>query len=346
MLTGDIGAGYVELPVGRFAAFPSREDGLQTTKKTGRNVAFGDWENRMFSSPPEVTARVFAELPDELRCQERRSDWASAYTGGKRPLHSFLEGPCFDGEGRLYCVDVAYGRIFRFANRHFEVVADYDGEPNGLKVRKDGRIFIADFKKGILELDPATGRVEVVCDRFRSNHFKAVNDLTFAGDGTMYFTDQGTTGLQDPSGCVYRRSPDGRLDLLMGGLLAPNGLVLNREETELFVAATRGNNILRLPLAPDGGVTKAGVFIQMSGGIGPDGMTIDAEGNLIVAHIGLGSVWVFNADGEPIKRVRSCRGKRVTNVAFGGADLKTLVITEADSGSILSVESDIPGFLR
>lgn len=300
----------------------------------------------MFSNPQEVTAEVFAELPDALRRDGCDSDWAQAYTAGRRPVHSFLEGPCFDDEGRLYCVDVAYGRIFRLADRRFEVVAEYDGEPNGLKVRKDGRIFVADFKRGILELDPATGRVEVVCDRFRSNHFKAVNDLTFARDGTMYFTDQGSTGLQDPSGCVYRRTPDGRLDLMLGGLLAPNGLILNREESELFVAATRGNNILRLPLDPDGGVTKAGVFIQMSGGIGPDGMTIDAAGNLVVAHIGLGSVWVFSPEGEPIKRIRSCKGKRVTNVAFGGPDLRTLVITEADSGSILFVESDVPGFLR
>ena len=300
----------------------------------------------MFGRPPEVTADVYAEVPEELRCGDRRSDWATAYTAGKRTVHSFLEGPSFDAEGRLYCVDVAYGRIFRVVDGRFEVVADYDGEPNGLKVRKDGRIFIADFKLGIVELDPATGRITTVCDRFRQEHFKAVNDLTFAADGTMYFTDQGSTGMQDPSGCVYRLNTDGRLERLMDGLLAPNGLVLNREETELYVAATRGNNILRLPLAADGGVFKAGVFVQMSGGIGPDGITIDAAGNLIVAHIGFGSVWMFDPYGEPILRIRSPRGKRVTNVAYGGPDLRTLVITDADSGTILSVKTEVGGFVR
>lgn len=300
----------------------------------------------MFGKPPEVTASVYAVLPVRLKCENTYSDWVSNYGASKRALHSFLEGPSFDAEGRLYCVDVAYGRILRVVAGSFEVVAHYDGEPNGLKVRNDGRVYIADYKRGILKFEPSSGVVETVCSRFRSEHFKAVNDLTFSRDGTMYFTDQGSTGLHDPTGRVYRLSPDGKLDLLIGGLLGPNGLVLNREETELYVAATRGNSILRIPLTPDGGVTKAGVFIQLSGGIGPDGMTIDRDGNLFVAHIGLGTVWMFNAGGEPIKRIRSPEGKRVTNVAFGGEDLRTLVITEADTGCILAIETDVPGFRR
>ena len=69
----------------------------------------------------------------------------------------------------------------------FDVIAEYDGWPNGLKIRRDGRIFIADYKHGIMELDRKTGKVEPVLERFRVERFKALNDLVFASNGDMYF---------------------------------------------------------------------------------------------------------------------------------------------------------------
>jgi gluconolactonase len=120
-------------------------------------------------------------------------------------MHSFLEGPSFDLDGNLYCVDIAYGRIFTIStNGVFNVVAEYDGWPNGLKIDKAGKIFIADYKHGIMQLDPKTGQVDAVLERYRAERFKGVNDLVFASNGDMYFTDQGLTGLQDPSGRVFR----------------------------------------------------------------------------------------------------------------------------------------------
>jgi gluconolactonase len=120
-------------------------------------------------------------------------------------MHSFLEGPSFDLDGNLYCVDVAYGRIFTIStNGVFNVVAEYDGWPNGLKINKVGKIFIADYKHGIMQLDPKTGQVSLVLERYRAEQFKGVSDLVLASNGDMYFTDQGLTGLQDPSGRVFR----------------------------------------------------------------------------------------------------------------------------------------------
>jgi gluconolactonase len=119
-------------------------------------------------------------------------------------MHSFLEGPSFDLDVNLYCVDVAYGRIFTIStNGVFNVVAEYDGWPNGLKINKVGKIFIADYKHGIMQLDPKTGQVSLVLERYRAERFKGVSDLVLASNGDMYFTDQGLTGLQDPSGRVF-----------------------------------------------------------------------------------------------------------------------------------------------
>lgn len=297
----------------------------------------------MYAPPDVIETEVFATLPDDLRLEGRRSAWLEGQPGPP-PSHSLLEGPSFDRDGNLWCVDIAHGRVFRIpAAGMFEVVCQYDGEPNGLKIHKDGRIFIADYKNGIVVLDPKSGRVTPFLARVRLERLKAVNDLVFASNGDLYFTDQGLTGLHDPTGRVFRAAADGRIDCLLDNVPSPNGLVLNLDESVLYVAVTRANAVWRVPLMRDGSVAKVGVFIQMSGGGGPDGLALDEVGNLAVAHVGLGAVWLFSALGEPLYRIRSCRGLHTTNVAYGGKDNRTLFITESGSGSILRAELPTPG---
>ena len=67
-------------------------------------------------------------------------------------------------------------------------------------------------------------------------------------------------------------------------------------------------------------------------------MCLDDDGNLYVTHVGLGIIWVFSPQGIPLYRINSCRGTKMTNMAFGGPDNKSLFITESDSGTILRAE--------
>ena len=78
--------------------------------------------------------------------------------------------------------------------------------------------------------------------------------------------------------------------------------MLNRGENILYVAVTRTNRIVSIPLRPSyKGISKAGIFIQLSGSpTGPDGMALDEDGNLVIVHAGFGTVWVFSALGEPL----------------------------------------------
>ena len=175
-----------------------------------------------------------------------------------------LEGPSFDREGNLYITDIPNGRVFRIApDGRFELVAEYDGEPNGLKIHRDGRIFIADHRQGLMLLDAATGAVTAFLEGPDKERFKGVNDLIFARNGDLYFTDQGQTGMHDASGRVYRLTPDGRLTALVSNVPSPNGIALNRSENTVFVATTRSNEIWILPMNDKGGVTKAGVFAKL-----------------------------------------------------------------------------------
>lgn len=297
-----------------------------------------------FEPPQRIEAEVFAAVPDRLRKKGAPSSWVDANHPGAR-LDCFLEGPAFDREGNLYMVDIPYGRILRMSPRgDFDVAAEYDGWPNGLAIHRDGRIFITDYRRGIMTLDPKTGRVEEFLAHCFSESFKGVNDLTFAKNGDLYFTDQGQTGVHDPSGRVYRYTTDGRLECLIANGPSPNGIVLDPDDKVLYVAMTRANCMWHCPLKPGGGVSKAGVFAQLPGIHGPDGLAVDEAGNLSAAHARPGIVWVFSAMGEPLYRVQSStKGSRMTNMAYGGADRSTLFITDSYQGAILAAKMPVAG---
>ncbi|WP_439588332.1 SMP-30/gluconolactonase/LRE family protein [Hydrogenophaga sp.] len=298
----------------------------------------------MFAVPKNVATEVFARVPDHLRKTGQVCEFNNVQFSGHQ-ADCFLEGPSFDRAGNLYCVDIPWGRVFRVTSQgDFSTVVEYDGWPNGLKFAPDGRAFVADYRHGIMVLDVSTGRIEPWCTHYRLERFKGVNDLVFASNGDLYFTDQGQSGLHDPSGRVFRiRHGSQDPELLLGGIPSPNGLVMNLDETRLFVAVTRANAIWRLPLVGNG-VSKVGVFIQMSGGhAGPDGLALDTRGQLAVAHAGMGAVWIFSEMGEPLYRVNSCAGHLTTNVAFGGPDGRHLYITESQTGTILRAEVETPG---
>ncbi len=297
----------------------------------------------MFAAPPDIETRVFARIPDSYRIKGRPSPWIDAQRGGL-PTDCFLEGPSFDRDGNLYVVDVPWGRIFRIStDGETELATEYDGEPNGLAIHRDGRIFIADFRHGVMQLDPASGSVSPVIDRLGVERFRGVNDLTFSMNGDLYFTDQGHSGLHDPSGRVYRLTVAGDLEIVLQNIPSPNGLALSPDESTLYVNVTRDNSVWRVPFLPSMTPYKVGAFIRLSGGTGPDGLAVDRNGGLAVAHIGLGCVWLFDPFGEPMARLRSCAGRATTNIAFCAANRRQLYITESDTGQVLIADVPVAG---
>jgi gluconolactonase len=287
-------------------------------------------------APPRlIETKVFSAMPDEFRRKGARTDWADANRRGQ-PTDCFIEGPSFDTDGNLYIVDIPFGRIFRIApDGKWSLAVEYDGWPNGLKISPDGRVLVADYMHGIMELDVRAGRMQPVLTARNSESFKGCNDLHIASSGDIYFTDQGQTGLHDPTGRVFRLSPNGRLDCLIDTGISPNGLVLDPTETVLFVAMTRDNAVWRLPFMKDGSVSKVGRFCSTFGASGPDGLTMDQAGRLFVAHASLGHVFVFAPNGELIARIKSCAGASCTNVAIGGPNRDRLYVTESATGTVL-----------
>ncbi|HTC09244.1 MAG TPA: SMP-30/gluconolactonase/LRE family protein [Acetobacteraceae bacterium] len=281
--------------------------------------------------PPTVLeTEVFTTLPDVL---VKRVD-------GKP--RNFLEGPSFDRHGNLLCVDVQAGRVYRISpNGDWEILAEYDGVPNGLKLHRDGRAFIADRKRGVMVLDPARATLDCLLPGPKPGEsFVGLNDLIFATNGDLYFTDQGRTGLQSPTGRVWRYTEAGVLECLIDNVPSPNGLVFNLRETALYVAVTRANAVWRIEL--DDPARRTGLFVQLSAA-GPDGLALDASGNVVVAHPTVGAVWMFNRIGTPVYYLKSCAKEMTTNIAYGGDDNRTLFVTESRSCSILWARLPVPG---
>ncbi len=293
-----------------------------------------------FDPPAPLPSRVLTRMPDSFR-RLTRTEWSAANRAGAA-VDSFLEGPCYDDTGHLHVVDIPFGRIFRIEAGGWRLLAEYEGWPNGLKVLPDRTLMAADYRSGLVRIDPATGAVTPVVTTVMSESFKGLNDLTLHRDGSVLFTDQGQTGLQDPTGRVWRRHADGRLDKLLATCPSPNGIVLNTAQTHVYVAMTRSCEVWRFALRDDAIVGKAQCFARIpTGTSGPDGLAMDAHDRLYIANPGHGCVWVIDARGKPLYRIDSAAGRMVTNVALT-PDGRSVVMTESETGSILIAEVPTP----
>ena len=299
--------------------------------------------NLSFTPPTVIEARVLTRMPDAMR-RPVRSAWADANKPG-HVVDCFLEGPCFDRQGQLYLTDIPHGRILRVSpTGEWQELANTGGWPNGIAIHQDGSLWVTDYRRGLLRIDPSTGAVEELLGHRNSESFKGVNDLVFDREGHCYFTDQGQTGMHNPTGAVYRLRSNGQLEQLLNNAPSPNGIALDTTGRFLYVAVTRGNAVWRGPLLPDGSVSKVGVFRSFFGTSGPDGLAVDADNRLVVAHASLGGAFVLNARGEVTHFVRSPVGQTITNVAFVPGTSQ-LLLTDSEQGHVLVADLPAPGLV-
>lgn len=299
-----------------------------------------------YDPPRVIKAEIVAEMPKKFSASGAQSGRITTrYARPQVGVDFYLEGPSFDRLDNLYFVDVPHGRIFRMRgdSREIELATEYDGEPNGLKIHRDGRIFIADFRHGIMVLDPDSGNVAHFADLKPGESFKGVNDLVFGLNGDLYFTDQGKTGLQDPTGRVYRFTTQGLLEALIETLPGPNGLVLSPDQKTLYVGS-RNNSIWWMPLNPSKPPSRVGNFATMPGFGTPDGMAVDSAGNVFCCQMNMGMVWGFNRIGLPIYRIESAGSPKTSNLAFGGPGNRDLFILDG-KGKIMKAEMPDSGLM-
>ncbi|MFN8640459.1 MAG: SMP-30/gluconolactonase/LRE family protein [Candidatus Binatia bacterium] len=261
----------------------------------------------------------------------------------------WAEGPLWD-EGALLFSDVPRNAVFRLTRRGgvesilrpsgYTGAAPYVGaEPgsNGLALDAQGRLVLCQHGDRRVARREPDGRITPLAERFEGKRFNSPNDLAYAADGALYFTDPpfGLARTFDdparelPFQGVFRLAPDGALRAVITDLRAPNGIALAPDGRTLYVSNADNENPVWMayPVLPDGGVGPGRVFADgrafVAAGEGaPDGMKVDQHGNLFAA--GPGGVHVFAPDGTRLGRIVT--GVPTSNVAWGD-DGSALYIT-------------------
>ena len=262
------------------------------------------------------------------------------------------EGPVWRKSGEyLLFSDVPANAIYRWREGEglsvFMRPAGYAGPTppgrelgsNGLTFDASDRLVIADHgNRRIARLDESNFTTTTLADRFEGKRLNSPNDLVYSSSGDLYFTDPpyGLTGKHDDpakelsfSG-VYRLSPSGELSLLVRDLRFPNGIVLSPDERTLYVSNSDPERAIWMAydVGDEGSVANGRVLFDATrlvreGRKGlPDGMTVDASGNLFAT--GPGGVLVITPDGRHLGTIDA--GSTASNCTFGD-DGSTLYIT-------------------
>ncbi|MBX6312939.1 MAG: SMP-30/gluconolactonase/LRE family protein [Isosphaeraceae bacterium] len=261
----------------------------------------------------------------------------------------YSEGVVVDHQGDLY---FSHGKIItkiRPDGSHAETWAE-TGAPNGHKILADGTHLVCDASQhAVLRLD-ADGKLMAPASKESDGQpLRGPNDLTLDPNGGFYFTDPGGSGREKPIGTVHYVDREGMTRTVASGLAFPNGIVLRPGGKELLVAESQKNRILAYPVLAPGRLGAAKVFVELpekgedQSDNQPDGLALDAEGNLYVAHYGMGQVQVVSPEGKVIRRYDG--GNLLTsNVAFAGPDFDQLFVTGGKPGALFRLDLRVKGY--
>ncbi len=265
----------------------------------------------------------------------------------------FTEGPLWLPGGDLLVVSMSRGLVYslRLDDTAKIITFETGGGPNGLAVDKDGTVVVAQ-NGGALFAGRSKRPVRPGIQLIRSGEVVdevvtgclAPNDLAFAPDGTLWFTDPGNS--TDPSFAPRVSRYDfatGRMDTVVTEAKFPNGLAFG-SDGDLYLADSTTDEILRFSVGPDG-ASRRSVYCIVPDGGNPDGIAFDANGSLYVAAFETDEVVVFDRGGALSRRIHMGDRSRPTNLCFAGDDLSTLVVTLASGGRVVALDESFEGAL-
>jgi gluconolactonase len=259
----------------------------------------------------------------------------------------YSEGVVIDREGNLY---FSHEKVITvLAPGGASRVWAETGAPNGHKILADGTHLVCDAgRHAVLRLDAAGKMLEPASKECEGKPLRGPNDLTLDPEGGFYFTDPEESDAEKPIGTVHYVDPAGKTHLAASGLAFPNGIVLTPDRKRLYVGESKKNRILVYPVTAPGKLGPQEVFARLPSKEGeqiddqPDGMCLDAAGNLYVAHYGMRQVQVLDPEGRLIRRLPA--GNLTTsNVAFGGPRLDQLFITGGEPGALYRLDLGVKG---
>jgi gluconolactonase len=303
--------------------------------------------------------------------------------GGAPELHevasglAFPEGPVWMPDGSIVLVEIQAGRVTRVRpDGTREVIATPGGGPNGAAIGPDGALYVCnnggfewhtvggltvpglqppDYSGGRIErIDLATGEVRVLYDRCGEHPLRGPNDLVFDREGGgFWFTDHGKMRARerDRGGLYWARADGSEIREVAFPLDSPNGVGLSPDGRTVYVAETFTGRVYQWEIAEPGVVKRSQADLLGHGGellIGLpglqllDSLAVDAEGWVCVATIGNGGITAIAPDGSRSEHV-PLPDPLVTNLCFGGADLRTAYVTLSGTGRLVRIPWPRPG---
>jgi gluconolactonase len=288
------------------------------------------------------------ELERIVSSSESIHDLADGFGGAQGPA----EGPLWWREGGyLVFSDIHNNRRMKYdPGKGVSLLLEPTNRANGLTRDLQGRLVACEHDSRRVTRQEPDGSITVIANSFQGRQLNRPNDVVVKSDGCIYFTDPWTSPNAPQqwdltfSG-VYRVTPDlGSLSLLVDDFVVPNGLAFSPDESVLYINDSRHGHIRAFDVAPNGTLAKASdrVFVDLRGaepGV-PDGMKVDVEGNVYCG--GAGGLWIIDPKGKKLGRVAH-GAPATTNLAFGGADWKTLYFTSRNHlGSVNVKIAGIP----
>jgi gluconolactonase len=246
----------------------------------------------------------------------------------------------FDRDGNLWAGGEA-GQIYRIdPSGRVETIANVGGFCCGVALTPDDReIFACVSGVGVVRVSKQ-GEYAVFATHADSHTIVAPNYLLFDRRGRLYVTDSGN--WMKRNGYVLRFAPDGRGEVLAGPFGYANGLALAADEQHLFMVESDSDSILRFEIGSDGRHHTPETYAEQVGRF-PDGLALDAVGNLYVCCYASDEIWRISPDRQKTLLAHDRWGIRLgrpTNLAFGGqnfdeiyvANLSRYTITRAAIG--------------
>jgi len=271
---------------------------------------------------------------------------------------AFPEGPVVMADGSVIVVELAGGRITRCWNGRKETVCDIGGGPNGAAIGSDGALYVcnnggldlAKFQNAhgpghegrIERVDLATGKYDRLYDACDGIALEAPNDIVFDADGRMWFTDLGKShdGIRTASG-LFAASPEGtEIAAINRHAISYNGVGLSPDGRHVYTADTHQGRLWRYDRRVE--AQKPAWVATAPGPVGFDSLAVTAAGNICVATLYEGGISTITPAGA-VTKLDIPDERYVTNIAFGGADMRDAWITLSTTGQLVKTRWDEPG---
>lgn len=280
----------------------------------------------------------------------------------------FPEGPVAMPDGSVLVVEIAGKALTRVHEdgRH-EVIAELEGGPNGAAIGPDRKCYICNSggwlyrqqgdllipagnatENGWIErVDIQTGAVETLYRGTEAVSLRSPNDIVFDALGGFWFTDHGKRSErnQDRTGVFYARADGSEIKEVIFPMLTPNGIGLSPDGNRLYVAETQPGRLWSFDISGPGEVAFDASALPHGGSLVCglaglkllDSLAVERSGNICIGTLLNGGISIISPEGAELSHL-PLPDRFVTNICFGGPDLKTAFVTLSSSGRLVTID--------